>query len=271
MTSVLSLKEYRTRSQAGDATTGEILVPLFEQMTALLETQTERLFVPLRATLYHDAPVTGQILRLSQDLYELSTLYTGAGIGITGTPLLNTQVRLLPVEQYPHTHLELATGLLWWDSDVPRFGSIAITGFWAYGGKWQWLSTLDSAIDSEQTTLAAAFTTVYSPGQVILIEDEMMLVTEVNEAQSIEVQRGIRGTSAATHQESEPVYRWEAIPYVKRLCQRLVAWASQQDITPLAGQVAVADALYPVDITHLPNDVQQGILTLHRPPEIRAV
>jgi hypothetical protein len=101
-------------------------------------------------------------------------------------------------------------------------GAISINGVWgfhqSYTNAWAAGSTLSSAITTTTATSAAVTSgTLFTAGQVVRIENELLLVTAVS-SNTLTVIRGWNGSTAATHSNGTALTIWKPQADIARAC-----------------------------------------------------
>lgn len=133
---------------------------------------------------------------------------------------------LYPRNTYPKLWAEL-TGYGDYGSFVQDIkNSIEITGLWGYGDGTSATpyivdTTLSAAITSTTaTTFAITSATNLSAGQTILIDSEQMYIYSISST-TLTVERGVNGTTAATHLISAPLYIYQYPSDIRQACMDL--------------------------------------------------
>lgn len=112
-----------------------------------------------------------------------------------------------------------------------------ITGVWGYhsdyANAWLNVDTLQANISSSVLSLtvgnvdgedAYGLAPRFSPGNLIKIDSEYMLVTDTDVTlNKVELKRGINGTTAALHTAEAIIYRWETEEPIRRVAARQAA------------------------------------------------
>lgn len=99
-----------------------------------------------------------------------------------------------------------------------------ITGIWGYHSDfdhaWETLTTVNGTLTEGATTVTVNSSTGFSPGHLIRIDDEYLTVTAVA-TNTLTVKRGVNGTTAAEHVDSD-VDIFDVEPPVARAVARQV-------------------------------------------------
>lgn len=186
---------------------------------------TWRHYYPLKMTRPYDYE-EGMALKFGADLLEALTVTTQNGaITITAD-----QYFLLCGRRYdlmPYDRLELRTdkGVLFSFAGTKQQAN-AVTGIWGYHGDYPnaWEASGDSVqnatgLTDSGTSLIVAdadgpdlygLTPRFRPGQILKVEDEFLYIrlTTGGGANTLIVQRGFNGTTAASHAKDKPIFIW---------------------------------------------------------------
>lgn len=239
MTAYASLQDIRATINTTTTTENENLVFYADQVSRRidLEMHSEVPFFspykenwPIEVTGYNVNSRNGSI-RLGRYVLELD------GVELDGTALvIDTNVVGYPAGVLPINTLRLVDCCTsWYDwcnsgctSEPPTIEVDAIWGYRRRGGKrWVKVGTLTAAIDADDTTITvtaipsgalAAETTLLSAGHSIRIDDEFL--GKVYSASGITVERGVDGSTAASHLINADVYVWQVEESIKRVTAR---------------------------------------------------
>lgn len=202
-------------------------------------------FAPRYETRYIDAwgsRVYGYKLYLDYPLLSLSSVTLADSTSL----VVNTDVRLYPRQGSPGWWLQLLTSAHSWVNATDAVDhDIAITGYWGwhsdYANSAWYLSgdTCGEAVDATETTIDVTdvalaggdgMTPRFSPGNLIRVESEYMAVIDTTAAaqDTIEVVRGIRGTTAATHVQTTPIYVYKPDPSIVRAAMLIAMFNYEQ-------------------------------------------
>lgn len=114
---------------------------------------------------------------------------------------------------------------------------ISITGTWGYhhdyANAWKSVDTITEALDASETGITVGDADAsdwrfigdrYSYGTLIRVDDEMMLVLDMNASTNeLTVQRGVNGSTAATHLANAAVEVFEVEDTIRRVTARQAA------------------------------------------------
>ena len=166
------------------------------------------------------------------DAISVSAVEVAAG-GIGAAPVALTQYYLEPQQSGPpYSRLEVDLS----SSDVLQAGptpqrSVQITGQWGYCATLAPAGTLASPCNASATTITLAAAGVQQ-GDVITIDNEALFVDhspDLHTSNSAVVQRGVNGTTAASHLTNAPVARYRAPADIRRLVRGEAISTFQQD------------------------------------------
>ena len=200
--------------------------------TTLIESATARTFTPILATLHHDCPrYERQELFLRDDVLELHSLTNGDGrtldVGRV-VVLYHSVLHLLGDQRFDYL-------------DSPH-AAIAVRGLWGWhdAPERMWRSSGDSLSVALDAAPSASLSEAsvhqvnassadglprFQVGQLLRLEDEFAVVTQINSAQNrLSLLRGLRGTSASAHPSATPIAIYQPPEGIVRLCLRLATW-----------------------------------------------
>lgn len=206
-------KAYRGGTYEPDPTDDSTIEAMIEAASRFHESETGRTFYPRVETAYLDA-IGDREQRLPDDLLAAITLTNGDGASIA-----STNFNLYPLNTTPKIALRLkASSSYGWevDSSGNAEGVVSLNGFWGYHNRyaqegWKSLSTLNNAGALNATSLTFTVTSAinFAAGQIIKIENELMIVGSTNGNVVTVLARGDNGSTAATHADGSTVYLWQ--------------------------------------------------------------
>lgn len=180
----------------------------------------------------HHINSTDGTFQLDGHLLALTSVLLG-----TTNQIIGTNVEVWPSIPSPYQYLRLLSNSgSWYDqclngSLTPLF--VTINGIWGYHGDYAnaWLLTTTLTADpTSGTTLTVTDidgTDGYgrspwiSPGALLKVEDEFMLVTAVDTGTNVAtVKRGMNGTTGVAHAIGTGVYVWQVEDPVRRVVAR---------------------------------------------------
>jgi len=234
---------------------------VIEAASAWLTQACERRFDEyLAAQVYDAVPVPAGDVNGYDLLLGRRELRTLTSIGIedaaitTGYSLRPRNADVLGNNAYRVIRLDVYGSQTWTAVSDP-WEAIEITGTWGYGGSWVLTgATLGANMAIDATTFTSSSGTLVEIGQTLKIDSEYLRITDVS-GTTVTVLRAINGSTAAAHTSGTVIYEWSAEPLVKAQIERLVLWKLQQQQSPLAGQVVIADMSFPVSNDGVPKDV----------------
>lgn len=200
-------------------------------------------------------------LLLNDDLLSVSAIVNG-----DGTTLNVSDYLLLPLAATVKNRVRLKPlrNMSWtadWSNDWE--GSIQINGIWGYGGTWVTVSgesVRDNPLSAGATTMTVVSAANFEAEMVLRIDTEWVRIIAVSSTTPVlTVERGYNGSTAASHAQGTAIARFVPDALVQALVKRLVAWRNEQSKSPLFGTMVLADASLPVQVAHIPADVQQDI------------
>ena len=210
----------------------------------MIEQQTQRAFVPYTATknyyfadeirsrnFLYQRDTGSYVLDLWEDLLSVDSITWDS------TSLTSSEYRLVgannSANEYPYTRI------LFDGDEVPTYDrdfdtSIDIVGQWGVHDNstatYTDVTTLAAAVSSTTTTsltIANGEYTLFEVYQYILIDDELMLITDIDDAgatDTLTVERGVNGYTAATHANAATISRWNVVRDVQELGTRMCAF-----------------------------------------------
>lgn len=175
-----------------------------ERASSFIERRTGRVFIPKTATHYFDAPKLPRgALYLYDDLLSVTSVTDDQGA------LSANDYFLYPLNRSPRRRIELNTSREFWYYDDTPQKAIVIVGQWGYSADYEDTgATLGAAITSTTaTTLTASSGNLLQTGWTLLLDSEALFVSGIS-GNTITVQRGVNGTTAATHANATTIYRY---------------------------------------------------------------
>lgn len=223
-------------------------------------------FEPRVTTLYHDAlrtPVSpdGLTLTLRQPMVALTSVVLGDGTNVTTGVVFSPRGDALPAQRLVRTTRTVPNFYALTANNVP-YDAIAVTGTWCYhtnyATAWPVAGALNGAITSTTTTsVTVANDGTFDVGMLIRVDSEYMRVIRVT-GHTLTVERGVNGTTAATHVTGLTVYRFTPEPLIQRATAR---WAALMWTRRAAFEVTSFDGV--AQVTY-PSDAPQEIESLKR-------
>lgn len=214
-----TLDACRAELKAGVTVQDEILRRYIYQASARIDSMAgaRDYYAPSIKT--RSIPVNAMNVSSYNNTYQLNqNLLSLTGVSLNGSALtVGTNVEAYPTDATPYTALHLigGCGLSWYDWCNASCGiaTISVSGTWGfrrdYAEAWEAVDALASNITTSDTSLTVAdvdgtdswgFTPRLSAGNLIRIDDEMMVVNSASAITNIvTVKRAVNGTTAATH------------------------------------------------------------------------
>jgi len=154
----------------------------------------------------------------------------------------------------------------WSSFDTDWRNSIVLTGVWGYrtdyplrGWTLSGQTVQNDPLTSSGTSITVTSASKFSPGQMLEIEDEWLVVTSVDNVsatKTLTVERGIRGTTAAAHDKLTAIHIWVPEPQITRAAMR---WGAFLYRNRANFAVKKFDALGGTVIEQLPADAPQEV------------
>lgn len=193
-----------------------VIDSLIEQASRFCDDTTGRRFFPSIETHKFDVP-EGRAIWFDDDLLAVITVTNG-----DDTTLASTEYILEPANIYPKYVIALtqATTYYWEDDDDNNTEQVIdINAWWGFRqdySKRGWVlgTTLNEGgvLNATDTTFTVTSRAKFKIGQVIKIENEMMIVSGMNASDLTVMARGDNGSTAATHADTTSVYIWSVEP-----------------------------------------------------------
>lgn len=156
-------------------------------------------FGPRTGTNRYDGDGTGELM-LGDDLLTVSsiTIYDGTALATYVTPAADTDYYLEPYDSTPKREIRLHG-----QGAVTAFTygrrTVSVVGSWGYAAETVTASATANAIATAVTTsITVSSGTEFSAGMTLLVDSEQLYVTAVS-TNTLTVDRGANGTTAATH------------------------------------------------------------------------
>jgi hypothetical protein len=200
---------------------------ILDEVSRLIDARAHRGsgFGPWVGTKRYDGD-SRDVLWLRADLAELDELSITSAAGATPTtPVVDTDFYLAGLGGYEAPYRKI---ILHGNGTPTSYGKgwrlTDVSGTWSYPYRTRVLTaTTSEALDDNETVVDVSALTEFSPGTTIVIDDEQMYVTALTDdvADSITVERGVNGTTAAAHLTSAAISRYVYDASVHTLALRL--------------------------------------------------
>lgn len=236
MYTIATLYQLRQRLNLAASETADDprLLATLQAAAAQIEHAADRSYCPRLATIQHSVnPRYTTELLLDDDLLELTSLANGDGSAIS----LNV-VLTLPAEG-PIAVLRLTGGNAFFWKETP-LRAVSVTGKRGWHDRWTeaWRSSSDTVQNNPLSSSATIMTVAdadgldaenetprFQVGHLIRIDSEYLRVLAVNTATNIlTIQRGVGGTTAASHTQNTAVYTYQPALDAQMLHLRWAAW-----------------------------------------------
>ncbi len=206
----VSLERVKAELGISVTTHDDVLKDQIEAAAGLIDTLTDRIFVPETRTKYFDAPLDDtHRLVLGRDLLSLTSATDDKGALTLADLFLYSGDGELNVP--PYTQIEiLKTSDFWYWSDT-RQKALTIVGEWGYCSDYEDTgAVLAAAIASATATTFTCTTGKVKTGDSLLIDTEQMFVSGVvtSTSDTITVKRAQGGTTGAAHDNAKTIYRY---------------------------------------------------------------
>jgi hypothetical protein len=249
-----SIGDLKTALSVTSTTDDVVMRKIAEAASRMIDKYCGRTFYVESRTWYFD----GAGARLwVPDLLTVTTLKTDEdGDATYENTFETTDYILYPLNTYPKTYIEISN-----DGDYGGFGggvkkAVQIAGVWGYGDGISATpyivdTTLTAAISSTSaTTCTVTAVTNLSPGQTILIDSEQMFIYSISTL-TLTVERGVNGTTAATHSNGASLYIYQ-YPYdVWQACLALASAIYQNRNKQGIHSETLGDYSYTLDKTQI--------------------
>lgn len=213
---------------ASDSSGNARKLEMLDEVSRLIDARAHRGsgFGPWIGTRQYDGQ-RGDVLYLRADLAELDELSISSAVGATpSVPTVETDFYLAGIGGYDEPFRKV---ILHGQGTPTAFGFgprlTSVSGTWSYPYRTRVLTgSLDEELDDVETEIDVSDLAGLSPGVTLLIDDEQMFVTAVTageEQDSITVERGVNGTTAAAHDDEATIARFVYDASVHTLALRL--------------------------------------------------
>lgn len=197
-----------------------LILAFCTRASRLIDRFTFRKFYPHTETRYFDLKYSDHVC-LDDDLLEVSTFTTAN----TNTTVGSSYYFLIPYTEYPkhRIDLDLSTGTTLSFSGTPQQAN-AITATWGYHTDWDnaWVDSGDDLAAQVSSTTATTITVDDAEGQdvygraprfqhtqLLKIDSEYLYIYGKQGNTTLQVIRGVNGTTAATHDAASTIYVYE--------------------------------------------------------------
>ncbi len=233
---------------AADTADDARLLHALQAASSAIERATGRRFAPRRAALPHTVTHPLELL-LEDDLLELTSVTNGDGQPIAGSSLI-----ALP-SQPPFVALRLIAGSFVWLTTPAQ--AITVSGVWGWHDRpaLLWLNSLDTVQNNPLTATATSLTATaaaaananaesprFQVGHLLKIESEYLRVTTIS-GNTLTVQRGVNGSSAASHALNTPIFTHQPPAAVQALTLRWAHWLYREADATAPVPAALLDEL----------------------------
>lgn len=241
-----TLAQAKTEGKVTVTTDDAIVYNAIRDASARVEQYKECEFEPLHTTRAFDAigghiVDNGQTLLLARPLLEIESITLGDGTALTADDYI-----LYPKYETPKRKIVLKTHTWTGYEDTPEQAN-EIAAVWGYhtdyASAWVSLSALTEDVDSSETAIDVTVSSgaLFSPGMLIRFgsTDDYARVTVVTD-DTLTVERGQNGTTAAAHLTGVTVSYWQPYHIAQRATQ---LWAGYAYVRRAAYETASYDGL----------------------------
>lgn len=202
-----TLNRVRRQIDTEETSDDDLIIDFIRQASADIIAATGRTFVPYYAAEQCDFQIMPLLFLNGRDLLSLSGVTDGIG---TVNP---DNLRLIGAGRYPAFALELINSDYWKPNSDPLTSSyITVTGWWGYNVNpakmWKLRTALAEAIDEDDETFDVADASNLKVLDYLKAGDEMMQILVID-TDTLTVERGMMGTTAAAHDNEADVYQYQ--------------------------------------------------------------
>lgn len=213
-----------------------------------------RYLEPRVATRYYqegDIMADGR-LSVGEDLLSVTTLTNADAVAVTAASYW-----LEPRNATPYWYVHLKSSYTWnWITD----GEITLAGVWGWHKDYAnaWADSGEQVEDAagmtaSQTTITLGGVKSFEPMMLIKVDSELMRVTACTSILTVE--RGVNGSTAATHAKDTTIYIWHVCDDTAEMVVRMAAYlyrlkdSQVWDVTaePAAGVITIPKGI-PADV-----------------------
>jgi len=135
--------------------------------------------------------------------------------------------------------------------------TLSILAEWGYTSNTASVTTSDAITSTTATSASVTSATNLGPAQVILIDSEQLYITAIS-GNTLTVERGVNGSTAATHSGGATVYRYDYPELVVQACLDLSKIVFRDRDLGTATTIGSGDAA----ITSAEGEIQSILMTL---------
>lgn len=211
--------------------------------------QEMRVFIPETATKYFNAEepsvCEGTLYLDGQHLIAVTELKTRAQDASPVT-IAPTDYFLEPVNDgppYSRIELKRSSSAAWEAGTTPQ-RAIAVTGRWGHWERTRPAGTLAAACDADDTSLQVSEASLVGVGDTMHIDDEQIFISGRGPQPTIvTVERGVNGTTAATHTQGDVITVHVPPADIADLCRAEAIARHQQGRSGWTGQIGGSDGV----------------------------
>lgn len=240
-----TIKELRETYLGATQTTDDALIlQMIRAASKMVNDISGKPFYPLIETRYFDIPGDRELDFGGDWLLSCTTLTNGAAGAIAGADYY-----LVPKNSAAHYALKLTetSGNIWQPDTSGNYeNAIAVLGVWGYvpGDCNQWVSTggvLSAAIATTTATTFTCTTGTVRAGYLLQIESEWLYASAVTTGatDTVTVERGVNGSTAATHAINTAISRWTPGEIVEQITRTAAAAMYKQKSNPVGETINI--------------------------------
>jgi hypothetical protein len=230
----------------------KLLDYLFRASTAIRQ-ETKRDFLPERKTLFFDLPDKTQQLRTETDILEVKGLsHMNGASSINGDNIILSRGCDYNLTPYNNITLPDDSGSIFnfIGTEQQAIHLDAIVGYHERYPREAWIDTKDTlqasatsstnliAITASGASNARGFSPRFITQQYLRVGEEYMYVQGIQNASQLNVVRGVRGTTAASHASGITIESFKVEPEIEFLTLRLAGWSYTQESDPYRATLA---------------------------------
>lgn len=219
--------------QSTETSWDAFLLQLIREASADFQAGLQRVCAPYTATEYAGVSDRyGRELRVD-DLLAVTSVTNASGAAVDASVY-----HLTPRNSYPRLAIELtASSSAFWDFAYPD-DAVTVVGTWGYVPNYGSHLRASGAVvpvgdlsSSATSMVLASGGAAFSPGDLVVIDSEWLLVTVVS-SNTLTVERAQLGTTAAMHTAATPLYLYATLEDIRFAVRELVAyyWKTKDQI-----------------------------------------
>lgn len=221
-----TLDSFKNRRDLNVNTDDAMVVKFIRDASVWFAEKANRMFVPFEATYTYDrfgGHITARTLDLGEDVLAVGTLTNG-----DGTVIAASSFRLTPTNSDPKWRIELLpSAAVTWTHETDWQDAISVSGIYGYhrhyAQAWKANTQLNGTLGVSGTLVSVDSVSALEVLDYILVGAEQMQVTDTITG-TLTVERGVNGTTAASHADDTSVLRYQQTASVKEAVETLAAF-----------------------------------------------